>query len=228
MIKAVIFDFDGLMVDTETPCYHAFAKVYQEYGFELPLPLYAKCVGTSYDEFNPYTYLSECMGESFDLALITSKFQSNYSALLADAVLRPGVEDYLKTAKETGQRIGLASSSKFSWIEPYLLRFGLVSYFDSICTGDQVQKVKPDPELYLRSLDNLKVTGPETISFEDSLNGFHAARSAGLHCVIVPNELTRTFDFEAYDLLIPSMDTMPLQEVVRIMNGEKGYESSVS
>ena len=214
LIKAVVFDFDGLMVDTETPAYHAFCKVYGEYGQQLPLETYAQCVGTSFDVFNPYTYLAEILQHSVDSDVIRKQVDVRYRELLQHIEPRPGVLDYLKDARRLGLGIALASSSYFNWIEPYLTKFDLHGYFDSINTADLVQQVKPDPELYMLSLQKLNVRPEEAISFEDSLNGFTAARKAGLRTVIVPNEMTSTFPFEAYDLKITSMASTSLEEVI--------------
>ncbi|BFH63577.1 HAD family hydrolase [Paenibacillus azoreducens] len=221
LIKAVIFDFDGLIVDTETPAYHAFCKVYGEYGRELPLETYAKCVGTSFDAFNPYTHLAEMLEHKVDSEVIRKQVDVEYRELLRHIQPRPGVVDYLREAGELGLKVGLASSSYFNWIEPYLTKFDLHGYFDSINTADLVQKVKPDPELYQLSLQRLEVQPDEAISFEDSLNGFIAAQKAGLHTVIVPNEMTRTFSFEDYDLKISGMDSMPLQDLIARLERQK-------
>lgn len=222
MIKALVFDFDGLIIDTETPSYYAFQQLYKKYGVELPAATYAQCVGTSLEHFNPYTYIAECLDEVIDLAIFKAEFKTIYAELLKEADIRPGVIDYLEAAKQMNLKIGLASSSTISWIEPYLQKHGLAGFFDSICTAELVERVKPDPELYLQSLKNLGVTGEEAISFEDSLNGFKAAQAAGLHCVIVPNELTKDFEFHGYDLLISSMKELSLKKLIGklLMNRE--------
>lgn len=221
MIKAVIFDFDGLIIDTETPCYHAFNRIYQEYGAELPLSLYAQCVGTSFDHFNPYTYLSEIAQQDIDYDVIKTKFKLFHEEMLSETTLRPGVIDYLEAARQLNLKIGLASSSPISWIEPYLSKYKLGTYFDTLCTADQVSQVKPDPELYLLALQRLGVSPEEAISFEDSLNGFTAARTAGLHCVVVPNEITKHFDFRGVDLLLHSMKEMDLRDVIEHLSTPK-------
>lgn len=120
----------------------------------------------------------------------------------------------MAAAKKLNLKIGLASSSRISWIEPYLTKHHLAHYFDSICTADHVENVKPDAELYLQSINKLNVAANEAISFEDSLNGFRAAKAAGLHCVIVPNELTKDFEFSDYDLIMSSMKDKELNEVI--------------
>ncbi|WP_054024878.1 HAD family hydrolase [Bacillus sp. FJAT-28004] len=214
MIKALVFDFDGLIVDTETPSYYAFRQVYEEYGVELPVTLYAKCVGTSLDHFNPYTYIADCVTETIDLQVVKTKFKAIYAELLKSAEIRPGVIDYLDEAKRLNLKIALASSSQLAWIKPYLIKHQLGDYFDSFSTADEVEKVKPDPELYLLALQKLGVEAKETISFEDSLNGYLAAKAAGLCTVIVPNELTKDFAFSDYDLRIPSMADRSLSEVI--------------
>lgn len=217
MIKALVFDFDGLIIDTETPSYYAFKQVYQEYGVELPASLYAKCVGTSFDHFNPYTYISECVTETIDWQIIKAKFKSIYAGLVKEATVRPGVIAYLEEAKRLKLKIGLASSSRLAWIEPYLIKHQLAGYFDSFSTADSVKSVKPDPELYLLALQKLGVAAKEAISFEDSLNGYRAAKAAGLNTVIVPNELTKDFEFSDYDLLLSSMEELSLAEVVEVI-----------
>lgn len=220
MIKALVFDFDGLIIDTETPSYYAFRQVYQEYGVELPVALYAKCVGTSMDHFNPYTYIAECVTEAIDLEIFKSRFKAIYAELLKDAVIRPGVLAYLEEAKRLNLKVGLASSSHIDWIEPYLIKHQLSGYFNSYSTADEVANVKPDPELYMLALQKLAVTASEAISFEDSLNGFRAASAAGLHTVIVPNELTKDYAFADYDLMIPSMEDRSLADLIDDIAGK--------
>lgn len=221
MIKAIVFDFDGLVIDTETPAYEAFRDVYLTYGVELSLNTYAQCIGTSFAVFNPFNYLVEQLGSEVDMETVKRQVDERHHMLLEQATLRPGVLEYLNDAREGGLRIGLATSSPLSWINPYFDRFELRPYFDSITTADEVANVKPDPELYLKSLEKLNVSGNEAIAFEDSLNGLRAAKAAGLHCTVVPNPSTRHFPFENHDLKLESMDEMSLADVIRrIETGE--------
>ncbi|GAB6989118.1 HAD family hydrolase [Paenibacillus pini] len=214
MTQAIIFDFDGLMVDTETPAYHAFCQVYAEYGQELPLLTYAKCVGTSFDVFNPYTHLVELLDHKVETELIRTKVDVIFKEMLQAATPRPGVEQYLKSATAMNLKIGLASSSFYEWIEPYLIKFDLRHYFDAICTADVVSEVKPNPELYLLCAEKLGVDPADAIAFEDSINGSKAAFAAGMPCVIVPNEMTKHYTFLEYSLMIPSMTDMALADVI--------------
>lgn len=215
MIKAIVFDFDGLIVDTETPSYSAFQTVYRSYGLELPLSEYARCIGTSFEQYDPYMQLMNESGADRDS--LKTAFKREYGRLLEQVGLRPGVEAYLHAAKRLDLKVGLASSSALAWIEPYLNKHGLLRYFDTMQTADLVNKVKPDPELYLRALAALGVSGNEAVAFEDSLNGLKAAKAAGLKCVVVPNDVTRHFSFETQDLVIPSMADMELEEVIGLL-----------
>ena len=215
MIKAIVFDFDGLIIDTETPAYEAFREVFRTYEVELLLDTYAQCIGTTFAVFNPFNYLAEQLGKEIDHETVKRLVDERYEQLLDETTLRPGVLDYLAEAQARGLRIGLATSSPSSWINPYFDRFGLRQYFHSVTTADDVANVKPDPELYLKSLNKLGVTGSEAIAFEDSLNGLRAAKAAGLFCAIVPNPSTRHFPFRHHDLELDSMADMPLADVIR-------------
>lgn len=225
MIKAIVFDFDGLIIDTETPAYEAFREVFHTYGVELSLDTYAQCIGTTFAVFNPFNYLTERLGREIGIEAVKLQVEERHQQLLEQATLRPGVLDYLNFAQENGLRIGLATSSPLSWINPYFDRFDLRPYFNSITTADEVANVKPDPELYLKSLAKLDVAGSEAIAFEDSLNGLLAAKAAGLHCTIVPNPSTQHFPFRHHDLMLGSMDEMPLADVIRRIEAGEAFQA---
>lgn len=215
MIKAIIFDFDGLMIDTETPWYDAYCKVFEEYGVDLPLELWVKVVGTTFAAFDPIHYLEEQTGKSIDRTIIFAKTKKYHDQLMKEKDLREGVRTYLDEAKQKGLRIGLATSSNRAWIAPYLEKYNLRHYFDHITTSDDVEKVKPDPALYLKTVQGLSVDANHAIAFEDSLNGLIAAKAAGLHCVIVPNQVTQFLPFSNYDLRLTSMEDVSLDHVIR-------------
>ncbi|MFD2612729.1 HAD family hydrolase [Paenibacillus gansuensis] len=214
MIKAVVFDFDGLILDTETPWYDAFSEIYKEHGAELPIELWGLGVGTSSEHFDPYAYLAECTGSEVDKKQIDELFWVKHGKLMESEKVRPGVVEYLRDARKLGLRIGLASSSPRSWIEKYLRQHGLFEWFEVIKTADDVSRIKPDPELYTAAAAELGVKPEEAVAFEDSPNGTRAAKSAGMYCVIVPNRLTSMLTFDEYDLRISSMAELPLAEVM--------------
>jgi putative hydrolase of the HAD superfamily len=123
MIKALIFDFDGLIFDTETPWYLAYKQVLAKHGVDLPIDIWGRCIGTSYNQFNPIKHVIEVASIKVDESLIHQEAKSLYKELIPDQELRPGVLDYLRVAKLKGLKIGLASSSKLAWINEYLDKF---------------------------------------------------------------------------------------------------------
>jgi putative hydrolase of the HAD superfamily len=215
MIKAIIFDFDGLILDTETPWFYAYRALFEERGATLPLVEWAKCIGTHDGEFNPMDYLEQQIGKEVDRIQFKDEARLRYAQLVQTMQIRPGVVPYLESAQKLGLRIGLASSSDRYWVESYLNKYGLFSYFEVIRTMDDVAKVKPDPELYLQALEHLGVRPNEAIVFEDSLNGLRAAKAAGTYCVIVPNEVTNDLDFVDHDLRLKSMEDMSLTDIIK-------------
>ncbi|WP_096202903.1 HAD family hydrolase [Bacillus sp. FJAT-45350] len=223
MIKAVIFDCDGLLIDTETPWYWANKELYQQYDIDLPLELYAKCIGNpTFEDFHPYEYLKEKGQLKIETKELQKKAGAIHKRIMSTQELRQGVIDYLEEAKKLGVKIGLASSSNEAWVLNLLNRFDILGYFDTICTGDMVERAKPYPDLYEAALKNLQVNKHEAIAFEDSVNGLLAAKAAGLSCVIVPNEATSVLTFENHDFQIESMSDMSLKEIFNEIdvNGE--------
>jgi len=215
MIKAVIFDFDGLIVDTETLWYEVYSEVFREEGGELPLEEWAKVIGTTFEVYDPFSYLSSQLGREVDRALIQARTSERYQQRIRSLAVRPGVEDYLKAAQSLGLRIGLSSSSTRDWVESYLKPFGLLDYFEALSTKEDVKQVKPEPDLYLRTMKLLDVEASEIVVFEDSLNGLKAALAAKMCCVVVPNQVTKQLTFTGANLLLESMADMSLEDVLR-------------
>jgi HAD superfamily hydrolase (TIGR01509 family) len=216
-IKAVVFDFDGLIVDTESAWYDALAEIFRDHGVYLPLEKWAQCVGTSHDLFDPYDYLGELLGKPIDRVALQQLAASKHSVIMENRQIRPGVESYLQAAQQRGLKIGLASSSERSWVERFLRHYGLIHYFQCIRTADDVAQVKPNPELYLQATAGLGVSPVNAVAFEDSPNGAKAAKAAGLRCVIVPNPITATLTFGDYDLRLNSMADMEFAEVFKLV-----------
>lgn len=196
MIKAIIFDFDGTIIDTETAWYTACRDAYMEQGVELTLEQYSLCLGTGFQLFNPYEYLITELKLPLDPKSFKENIHHKYAVHMENEVIREGILDYLELAKDANLKIGLASSSHRAWIDKYLAQLDIAHYFDCIRTADDVEKVKPDPELYLQALAGLGVQASEAIAIEDSPNGALAAAAAGMSCIVVPNAITKYLVFE--------------------------------
>ena len=214
MIRAIIFDFDGTIIDTETAWYKVFKDAYKKYGVDLSLATYSQCLGTSLQSFNPYTHLSTHHGISMDLEEFRTTIQQNYAKLIDQELMRPGILNLLQEAKLAGLKIGLASSSHRDWIDKFVDQLGIRDYFECYCTADTVSNVKPDPELYLQALGQLGVNPNEAIAIEDSPNGARAAVAAGLHTVVIKNTLTKQLSFSQGHYTIESLEHYGLRELI--------------
>ncbi|XEC94380.1 HAD-IA family hydrolase [Paenibacillus tarimensis] len=224
IIEAVVFDFDGLIRDTETFEFYSFRELLMEHGVELPLELYSARIGGHFNSFDPYDYLQQSIGRVLDREALRIQRREKYDKLMINQKARPGVQNYLEDARNLGLKIGLASSAPRDWVLPNLEELELTGYFSCIRTHEDAVNVKPDPELYNQVLDYFGVKPANAIGFEDSPNGAKAAKAAGMYCVIVPNELTMNLPFDDYDLRLNFMAEMELQSVINLLSDSVSHE----
>lgn len=215
-IKALIFDFDGLILDTETPDYEAWCSIYREHGFELPREKWGSIIGTSMAFFDAAEHLSVLTERRLDTAALRDRHRSESHAVTFRQPLMPGVLEILREAKRLGLRLAIASSSPHSWVDTHARRLGIFEYFEKVITSDEVgiQRTKPHPDLFLLALAQLHVRASEAIVFEDSPNGVRAARAAGIFVVAVPNSVTSLLTIEHADLTLSSLADLPLTELL--------------
>lgn len=218
-IKALIFDFDGLIIDTEWPEYLAWVEVFGEYDANLPIEAYARCLGASYQAFHPVDYLVEQIGRPVNKAEVIRRHHARADELMSTLPVLPGVEEYLHTARQRGLKLAIASSSSYNWVATKLEEKGLLPLFDLLCTKDDVAKVKPDPTLYTMAVERLGVTPQEAVAFEDSPNGITAAKAAGLFCVAVPSGVSRHLNVDHADLVVESLASFPLDALLAHLDG---------
>jgi HAD superfamily hydrolase (TIGR01509 family) len=210
MIQAVIFDFDGLILDTEVPEFQVWQEIYQVYGCDLPLANCAAGIGTSWDAFDAHAYLEGQLGRRLDREHLREQRRQRCAELIEVQPILPGVEEYIADAKRLGMRLGVASSSSREWVVGHLARLGLSPHFDCIKCSDDVPRVKPDPALYQAVLEALGLRADQAIALEDSPNGIAAAKRAGLFCIAVPNPLTCQLPLGQADLQLRSLAELPL------------------
>jgi HAD superfamily hydrolase (TIGR01509 family) len=214
-IRGLLFDFDGLLVDTESPSRLAFEELYREHGHELPHERWATLVGTIGAEFEPYAHLEELVGTPLDLERLDAQRRAREDELCELEDLRPGIEDYLAEAERRVLATAIVSSSSRDWIARHLGRLGRPNGWDAILAADgDPARAKPRPTLYLEALDTLRLEPREAIAFEDSPNGVRAAKAAGLTCVAVPNPITATLALDQADLVLESLADVPLSELL--------------
>jgi HAD superfamily hydrolase (TIGR01509 family) len=209
-ITAVIFDFDGLIIDSETADYLSWQETYADFGIELPRSAWNAGIG-SVDLFNPYTYLEQQIGRSLDWAAIKARRRQRDDEIMARMPVMAGVVDYLAEARQLGLAVAIASSSNHAWVDPLLARLGLTDQFQAVLCRDDVGDVgKPDPAVYRAALAALNVPPENAIALEDSPNGATAALAAGLTTIIVPGPMTRHLTFPATHYRLNSLADMPL------------------
>jgi HAD superfamily hydrolase (TIGR01509 family) len=214
MIRALVFDFDGLILETELPLFQSWQELFSKYGLEFPLEKWLRNIGTSDEPFKAYKELERNLGPLIDLSDDYKHRRERELELIGYREPLPGVVDYLQDAKKNGIKIGLASSSSCEWVEGHLSRLGILQYFDIVQAKDDVERTKPDPALFRTAVERLGVQPEEAIAFEDSPNGILAARRAGLFCVAVPSTLTKQSDTSLADIVLGSFEDLSLRELI--------------
>jgi HAD superfamily hydrolase (TIGR01509 family) len=214
VIRAFLFDFDGLIIDTEVPSRAGWEHVYRQLGHELPTEKWALTIGTL-GAWDPMEHLEELVGEPLERERVT-EHRLEHELALADAEeLRPGILDYFAEARRRKLKRAIVSSSSRSWIDKHLRRLEQTVGWDAIVTADNdLARAKPQPDLYLEALERLGVAADEAVAFEDSPNGVRAAKAAGIFCVAVPNEVTRALGLDDADLLVESLAALPPAELL--------------
>jgi len=217
MIKALIFDFDGLILDTETPEFRCWQDIYREYGFELPPDRWGSIIGGGgHSDFDAAEHLSTLTRGRLDPAALRDRNRLESGEVIHAQGPLPGVMDYLDEAKRLGLKLAIASSSDYAWVQSHCERIGLFHHFDEVVTAENVGfgRTKPNPDLFLTALSRLKVQKEEAIVFEDSPNGVKAANRAGVFVVAVPNAVTSLLAIEGANLILKTLSDLSLSELM--------------
>jgi len=203
-LRALVFDFDGLILDTEWSAFSTAAAVWDEHGLELELEVWAQIVGTA--EHPHWSDMLETeLGRAIDRDVVVAARQEQHHAEVEALDLLPGVEDLIRAAESAGLALAVASSSPRYWVDGHLRRRGLAPSFQAVVCRDDVERTKPDPALYTQALRRLGVDAGAAVALEDSQHGVTAARAAGLEVVAVPNRVTRGQDFSEATLMAHSL-----------------------
>ena len=216
MIRALIFDFDGLIVDTESPALESWQEIFREYGQELSLDRWALNVGRG-ESLDVVGDLQQLVGRPLDTEALTSQRRARHIQMIEAQPILPGVVERIADAQRLDFKLGVASSSPSDWVAGHLERVGLLQHFHTVrCSHDaDVGIGKPDPAVYLAALRSLEVEAGEAIALEDSPRGVEAAIQAGIFTVAIPNNVTRRMGPNGADLTLESLADMTLQELVQ-------------
>lgn len=214
-MKALIFDLDGTIFDSESAIFKAWRQVYAEQGANLTLDTWLPLIGTNEVEFNPLADIEAQVGHAVnhDEVLGRAKTLEREYVNATDAL--PGVRELLAEAKNQGILLAVASSSGRSWVEGHLTRLGLIDYFSVLRTRDDVERTKPDPALFLRAAEGLGIRPGEAVVLEDSLNGIRAAHAAGMFVAVIPNPLTKHLDLSNANLILGSLRDVTLEALLQ-------------
>lgn len=211
-IKALIFDFDGLILDTEVPLFNVYRDLFNQHGFPYTYRNWWNTIGAGPSGDDPAVDLAELINEPEKANSFRDYAEKTAKEMIKKLPALPGVPEFIQKAYELNIKMTVASSSSRDWVESLLNHLSLRHYFDFVLTSNDVQKVKPNPDLYLLALEKLGITSKEAIVFEDSPNGIKAAKAAGLYCVAVPNDITREMPIQIADLIVDSfLDLSPAE-----------------
>ncbi|MCF6312358.1 MAG: HAD-IA family hydrolase [Verrucomicrobiales bacterium] len=214
MIKGCIFDFDGLILETEYPLYQAWCECYEYHGEKLGLEQYAACVGSDENAFDPVKELNSRLSKQVDWDYWHAKRLNDTQTVLKEQGLMSGVIDCLEEAEFLQLPCTVASSSPRNWVDPHLRRLEIEHYFCGTHCLEDVKKPKPSPELFLLAAASMGLETGEVVVFEDSLNGLLAAQEAGMKCVVVPSPVTLHLDFSEATLVVNSLSEITLERLL--------------
>ncbi len=217
-IRALIFDFDGLIIDTESPEFETWLEIFGEFGASLKFEEWVACLGTSADAFDAAGILYQRTGYKTDNLTLWTEQKKRSIQKSNQLQPLPGIIHLLEEAKSAGLGLAVASSSPRTWVEGHLTRLNLFDSFNHVLTKDDVTFVKPEPDLYQKALNRLGVDPAQAIAFEDSPNGIKAARKAGLFCIAIPNPISRRLDLSEANLIINSLSETNLQELLSLVH----------
>lgn len=214
-IKALIFDFDGLLMDTESTLLDSWQYEWRQHGLELDVEGFFADHGGDISE-QRYAELAQAVGPAYDRRISHARRVAYRNELHAALELAPGIREWLDRSACLGLRLAVASSSPTEWVRGLLARSGHLERFDVLACGDEVTLHKPDPAVYLLALQRLSLPAERAIAFEDTPHGVAAAKAAGLHCIAIPNAFAAPTRFETADFVLTSAALATLDQILAL------------
>ncbi len=194
---AIIFDFDGVLLDTERVIFNSWARLYEREGLQLTVKDYANCLGAGYSRWDPAAHLQSLTGKKYDWEAENAARQAEIVRELSSQKLMPGAPELLEWCRDHKIRMVIASSSSRRWVSDWLKHLHAECFFERIFCRTDGYDVKPSPALFLAACDYLGIAKEDCLIIEDSENGVIAARNAGIPCLAIPNRMTAHSDFSA-------------------------------
>ncbi len=215
MIRALIFDFDGLILDTESPPIDAWSAMHARAGLSFNRAEALRLIGHVDVPYDPWT----AFPTDLDRGSLIEEHRALSRSILLKQPLLPGVRPCIEEARRLQLKLGVASNSSHKWVDGHLQRLGLFEFFAATRCRDDVANPKPDPSVYQLLLSALNVAPHEAIAFEDSHAGSLAAKRAGLWCVAVASPCTQDHDFTHADVQVESLAEIDLPALTQRFSG---------
>lgn len=210
MLAALILDFDGLILDTETPLLDSWECVHSDHGLIYDRAKGHQIIGHSDIPYDPW--------EAFPADVDRTKLEANFERIKTEIVRRqpilPGIVELLDAAKNASLRLGIASNSDHNHVEGHLQRLDLLDRFSVIACRDDVTSPKPAPDVYQLACSKLNIEPQTAVAFEDSVPGHIAAHRAGIPVIVVPNPSTRQYEFVHATQRLDSMGNFDLNSFI--------------
>ena len=193
--RGIIFDFDGVLVDTEWAIYQSWVHLYAREGQEISIATYSPCLGAGYSHWDPAAHLEKLTGKTYDWEKETPARQAMLEADLERMGLMDGAAELLDWCAEQGIPVTVASSSSRRWVQGWLEKLSIYSRFAGVFTRTDGYAVKPNPALFEAAQQCMELRKDDCLIIEDSENGTIAAQNAAIPCVAIPNRMTENSDF---------------------------------
>lgn len=217
-LAAVVFDFDGLLMDTESVSLASWQYEWRQHGLELDVGTFWVGHGGDVDE-ERYQQLAAAVGRGYDRHASHARRIAYRDDLISGLGLLPGLDAWLSDARSSGLQLAVASGSPRDWVTTLLAGIGKESCFDTFACGDEVRLPKPSPEVYQLALERLGVSAGQAVAVEDSPHGAAAAKTAGLRCIAIPNPHSAPESFGSADLILASAADLSLADALAKLSG---------
>jgi HAD superfamily hydrolase (TIGR01509 family) len=220
-LEALVFDFDGLILDTEWPEFATVREEFEAHGLELALEDWQEIVGRA-DHRHWFDWLEDELGRELERSAVIERRRARHHLLIAAQEVRPGVLGLLDEAEAAAIPIAVASSSPESWVRGHLERLGLLERFHTVRCREHVERAKPAPDLFLAAVRAMGASPSRSVALEDSRHGCTAATEAGLVCVVAPNDVTRSQVFDHAHLVVGSLVEVSLSSLTTLVDQRLG------
>jgi HAD superfamily hydrolase (TIGR01509 family) len=209
-VRALLLDFDGTMLETESSSYGSWRDLLAEHDYELTHDTWSAAVGTL-GGVDPVALLERHLGAPVDRTELQDRQSALHREMLTEEVLRPGIQRLVDDARARGVHAAIVTSASERWVREHLRRLGLDRDWEDIVAADgDPARAKPAPLLYEEALALLGVSPAEGVAIEDSPNGVTAAKAAGLVAVAFPNPITERMNLDHADVVITDFDGLGL------------------